>query len=127
MGRSRSSSYEGMTFGFLVIVFAVSILVAWILEDWWLFIPLMLILAGSWWVAMGLLMRPREGARSSGLGSMSYFVFWGATLVLLGAIWFLNDMYPENAVALVALFLIWIGAMAVGLSLVRLRRQEQKG
>lgn len=116
-----------MTFGFLVIAFAVSMLVAWMLEDWWLFIPLVLILAGGWWAVIGLLMRPGEGARGSGLGAMSYFVFWGATLVLLGAIWLLNDLYPGNAIALVALFLIWIGAMAVGLSLVRLRRQGQKG
>lgn len=127
MGQSKSSGFEGMTFGFLVIAFAVSILVAWMMDDWWLFIPLMLILAGGWWVVVGLLMRPQEGARGSTLGSVSYFVFWGATLVLLGAIWFLSDMYPGNGVAWIAVFLIWIGAMAVGLSLLRFRRQNPQG
>ena len=126
MARSRSSNYEGLTFGFLVIAFAVSILVAWMQDDWWLFIPLMLILAGGWWTAIGFLMRGGAGARGSGLGSVSYFVFWGATLVILGAIWFLSDMYPGNAVAWIALFLIWIGGIALALSFLRLRRQGQK-
>jgi FtsH-binding integral membrane protein len=112
--------------GFMAIAVAVSLLVAWVQGDWWLFIPLMLILAGGFWAAIGLVMRPVEGARGSGLGVKSYYVFWGATLVLLGAIWFLSDMYPGNGPAMVALFLIWIGAMALGLSLVRMRRQGQK-
>ncbi len=110
----------------MVVAFAVSILVAWMMEDWWLLIPLMLILAGGWWVLIGLMMRPGPLGGGSGIGAVSYFVFWGATLVLLGAIWFLNDAYPGNGVAWIALFLIWIGAMALGLSFVRLRRQGQK-
>jgi len=126
MAQSRSSGYEGLTMGFMAIAVAVSLLVAWVQGDWWLFIPLMLILAGGFWAAIGLVMRPVEGARGSGLGVKSYYVFWGATLVLLGAIWFLSDMYPGNGPAMVALFLIWIGAMALGLSLVRMRRQGQK-
>ena len=126
MGQSKSISYEDMTFGFLVIAFAVSILVAWLLEVWWLFLPLMLILAGGWWTTLGVLMWPGTGTRGTSPGALPYYVFWGATLMLLGAIWLLNDAFPDNAVPLIALFLIWIGAMALGLSLVRLRRQGQR-
>lgn len=124
MAQYRSSSYESLTFGFLVLAVAVSILIAWLASDWWLFIPLMLILAGGFWTVLGLAMRPAPNVRGS-QGTRSYFVFWGATLVLLGAIWFLNDAYPGNAPAMVALFLIWIGAIAVALSVGRMRRQRQ--
>lgn len=122
MGQTRSSSYEGLTFGFMIVAFAVSILVAWMMEDWWLVIPLMLILAGGWWTILGFMMRPGPLGGRSG-GAVSYFVFWGGTLVLLGAIWFLSDAYPGNAVVWIVLLLIWVGAMAFGLSYGRLRKQ----
>jgi apolipoprotein N-acyltransferase len=122
MNGARRSGYESLTVGFMVIAFALSLLISWLMQEWWLFIPIMLILAGLFWVVISLTMRPGGRFERPGKRETPFFAFWGATLVLLGTIWIGNDAYPGNGVVLVVLFLIWIGAVAMALSLRRLTR-----
>jgi len=126
MNGGRRSGYESLTVGFMFIAFALSLLIAWAIEDWWMFIPVMLILAGLFWLLISLTMSPGGRFERPGRRDMPYFAFWGATLALLGSIWIVNDQYPGNAVILVALFLIWIGMVVVALSLGRFKRSSEE-
>lgn len=121
MGSPGRNGYESLSVGYLLIAFAVSLLLAWMSGDWWLLLPVFMIAAGAFYVLLGATTRPPEpGARRS-YTSGSYNIFWGGTLVLIGAIWFINRQYPDNAPLLVALFIIWVGAVVVALSLPRFR------
>lgn len=126
MNGARRSGYESLTVGFMFIAFALSLLIAWAIDDWWMFIPVMLILAGLFWLLISFTMRPGGRFERPGKREMPYFAFWGATLALLGSIWIINDQYPGNAVMLVAMFLIWIGVVVVALSLGRFRRAPEE-
>jgi len=116
------SGYESLTIGYLLIAFAASLLIAWAAADWWLLLPIFMIAAGAFYVLLGATTRPPEPGKRS-YTSGAYNVFWGGTIMLLGVIWFLNREYPDNVPLLVAIFIIWVGAVAVALSLPRLRRR----
>lgn len=116
MQASRGSSVEGLSVGLMIIAFAVSILLAWVMGDWWLFIPLILILAGVTWAGLGLVARQAEITARGRRSDTTYYFFWGATMALFGAIWLVNDQYPGNMPGLLVLVLVWIGAVVVVLS-----------
>jgi hypothetical protein len=116
MQGTRGTSYENLSIGLMVIAVAVALILAWIIGNWWMFIPIMLISGGMIWAILGLIIAPADSQLRQGRQSMPYFVFWGATLALLGAIWIVNDEFPGNGVVLVAIFLVWIGAIVIALS-----------
>jgi hypothetical protein len=116
MQGTRGTSYENLSIGLMVIAVAVALILAWIIGNWWMFIPIMLISGGMIWAILGLIMAPVDTQLRQGRQSVPYFVFWGATLALLGAIWIVNDEFPGNGVVLVAIFLVWIGAIVIALS-----------
>ncbi|MGQ9587246.1 MAG: hypothetical protein ACUVT7_02535 [Thermoplasmata archaeon] len=118
---SRRGGIQGLSFGYLMIAFAVSILISWLAEDWWLLVPVFMLLAGVFYVALGIVIRPREQAVKKGYRSSSFFVFWGGTVGLIGTIFLLNMEFPGNAVLLVVMFILWVGIVAVVLSLGRFR------
>jgi len=117
----RQSGIESLSIGYLLIAFAVAILIAWWAADWWLLIPIFMIEAGVFYLAVGVLTSPREAGMPRKQRDAFYFVFWGGTLGLLGTIWLLNRQYPGNVPLLVVLFIVWLGGIVVVLSLPRLR------
>ena len=121
MGSSRRSGYESLSIGYLLIAFAASLLFAWLAEDWWLLLPVFMIAAGAFYVALGVLTRPSEAGSRPSYGSGSYSVFWGGTILLMGAIWLINREYPDNVPLLAALFIIWLGVVVVALSVPKFR------
>ena len=121
MSSSRRSGYESLSVGYLVIAFAVSIAIAWALEDWVLVVPVFLLEAGAFYAVLGIYTRQREQDPKAA-SSSSYMIFWGGTVALVGAIWLLNRQYPGNVPLLIVLFLVWIGLFAILLSLPRLRQ-----
>jgi len=121
MSSSRRSGYESLSVGYLIIAFAVSIAIAWALDDWILVIPVFLLEAGVFYAVLGIYTRQREQDPKAASGS-SYMIFWGGTIALVGAIWLLNRQYPGNVPLLIVLFLVWIGLFAIVLSLPRLRQ-----
>ena len=58
MGSSARSGYESLSAGYLLIAFAVSLLLAWQAGDWWLLLPIFMISAGAFYVLLGVLTRP---------------------------------------------------------------------
>jgi apolipoprotein N-acyltransferase len=121
MSSSRRSGYESLSVGYLVIAFAISIAIAWALEDWILVIPVFLLESGVFYAVLGVYTRRRERDPKAA-SSSSYIIFWGGTVALVGAIWLLNRQYPGNVPLLVVLFLVWVGLFAIVLSLPRLRQ-----
>jgi surface polysaccharide O-acyltransferase-like enzyme len=121
MSSSRRSGYESLSVGFLIIAFAISIAVAWALDDWILVIPVFLLEAGVFYAVLGVYMRQREQDPKAA-SSSSYTIFWGGTIALVGAIWLLNRQYPGNVPLLIVLFLVWVGLFAIVLALPRLRK-----
>jgi len=121
----RRSGIESISIGYLMIAFAVAVLIAWGLADWWLLIPVFMIEAGGFYLALGVITNPTDTAPSRERREAFYFIFWGGTLALLGAIWLLNMQYPGNGVLLFVLFILWLGAMIVIMSMPRLRGGNQ--
>lgn len=119
---SKKGGLESLSAGYLLIAFAVSILLAWLIDDWILVIPIFLLATGGYYFLLGAVLQPGEKDVKPSMRDSPFYVFWGGTLVLVGAIWLLNRQYPGNVPLLVALFIIWIGAFVVVLSLPRLRK-----
>jgi len=117
----RRSGIESLSIGYLLIAFAVAILISWWAADWWLLIPVFMIEAGAFYMIVGVLTSPKGLAGSREQRESFYYVFWGGTLGLLGAIWLLNRQYPGNVPLLIVLFIAWLGGIVVVLSLPRLR------
>lgn len=112
---------ESLSIGFLLISFAVAILIGWWLADWWLVIPVFMIEAGVFYLIVGIVISPGNAGKPRQQREAFYYVFWGGTLGLLGTIWLLNRQYPGNVPLLVVLFILWLGGIVVVLSIPRLR------
>jgi hypothetical protein len=115
------SGLESLSVGYLLIAFAISVLLAWQFADWWLLIPFFLIAAGAFYLVLGIVRRPGEEARRRAMRDSSFHVFWGGTLALIGIIWLANRQFPGNVPLLFVIFVLWIGGVALILSLPRLR------
>jgi len=125
MNTQRWVGLESLSIGFLLIAFAVAILVGWYTADWWLLIPTFMIEAGVFYLIVGIAANPASAGETKIQREALYYVFWGGTLGLLGVIWLLNRQYPDNLPLLVVLFILWLGGIVVVLSLPRLRRGKQ--
>jgi len=110
------SSYESLTLGFMLVAFAVSLLLAWALEDWWLLIPIFLIAAGAYYCVTTAATRVEK--------DRPYKLFWGGTMALIGVLWLVNMEFPRNMVLLVVVFILWVGFFAMSLAVARMRRGQ---
>ena len=114
MTDTSRSSFESLTLGFVLVAFAVSALLAWVSEDWWLLIPIFLIAVGVYYCVMTVTLRVTKDS--------SYTMFWGGTLALIGVLWLVNMQFPHNLVLLAILFILWLGGFSIALALTRMRR-----
>ena len=124
MESSRRSGFESLSIGFLIVAFAVSLLIAWSLDDWVLTVPVFFLAAGVFYVALSLVIQRSPGKAGEVPKISSYYLFWGATIAIVGAMWLLNRQYPGSLALLVIIFILWIGLMAVVLSLPKLRKSR---
>jgi hypothetical protein len=116
MSQDGKTNYgiSGQTAGFLTIAIGFAILVSsYMTKNFWLVIPVALIEVGFYGLAMGAFGELR-GVKSPTGGyrwgtDPAYTMFWGSLLVLVGALWLVNDTWPNNIPALAAAFLIWFG------------------
>jgi hypothetical protein len=79
----------------------------------WLVIPVALIEVGFYGLVMGAFGELRGDKGSAGVmrwgTDPAYTMFWGSLLILVGALWLVNDTWPNNLPALASAFLIWFG------------------
>lgn len=119
MNSSRMGGYETFSIGFVMIAVAICVLVSWSLDDWGLFIPLLMIIVGVFYIALGATIRVKDQTRRSAFADMPFYVFWGGTLGLLGSMWLLNREFPGNLPVIVAVFIVWVGFVVIFLSVRR--------
>jgi hypothetical protein len=125
MNSQRWSGLESLSIGYLLITFAVAILIGWWAAAWWLVIPIFMIEAGVFYLIVGVVTNPGEAGKPRQQRDAYYYVFWGGTLGLLGTIWLLDWQYPGNVPLLVVLFIVWLGGIVIVLSIPRLRGGNQ--
>jgi apolipoprotein N-acyltransferase len=121
-GRTRSN-YESFTVAYVLFSFAIALLVAWVLEDWILFIPIFLIEVGIGYLVLGFVIRPAEQHKRPVMRDAYYYVLWGSISALIGFEWLINRQYPDNVPLLIALFIIWMGVISAGLAIGRNRER----
>ena len=112
MNDHASISLTSLTVSYLIIATAAAILIAWIAEDWTLFIPSILLLGGIFATFIGF--RQRTGGfdrRRSNDGN--FLMFWGTLLMAFGTMWAINYAYPGNVLFLIIGFLVWLGLAVV--------------
>jgi hypothetical protein len=110
----KKSALSGQTAGFITIAVGFAILVSsYLTSNFWLVIPVVLIEIGFYGLVIGAFgeMRGEKGQPGAARWGTDpgYTMFWGSLLVLVGALWLVNDMWPDNVPALAAAFLIWFG------------------
>jgi hypothetical protein len=112
----KRPQYGSLSIGFVLVAIAVAILIAWMIGDWVLFIPAILIECGGYGVVLGAVAgrnaKPGESSRSVS----AYYIFWGSLLLILGLLWVINDQYPGNLPAIGAAFLIWLAIMVIAVA-----------
>jgi len=119
MNDRASITLTSLTASYMIMATAAAILIAWLTEDWTLFIPSMLLLGGIFATFIGF--RQRTGTltrrqRNDG----NFLMFWGTLLVVFGLMWAINYVYPGNVLFLVIGFLLWI-ALAIVLFTIKKR------
>jgi hypothetical protein len=117
MQQTSRVGLQNVTAGFMIVAFAVAILLAWLMDSWWMFFPILFIEVGGFYTALGLAGVRSEGPSRRGPSSSSYYVFWGPTLVILGVMWVLSAETDVSGVLLFVVFLLWVGGIAMALSL----------
>jgi len=123
MQEIRRPSYLGVTFGVFFIVLAIAILLGIIINDWILFIPILLIMMGIYGIVMGFTSRSRGEVRGyGGMSDAAFFIFWGFLVLIIGAFWLINDVVPGIALYLMLLILVFLGIAMILSSLSRPKR-----
>jgi len=119
-GRTRSN-YESFTVAYVLFSFAIALLIARLLDEWILFIPVFLIEVGIGYLVLGFVIRPAELHKRPVMRDAYYYVLWGSISALIGFEWLINRQYPGNVPLLIALFIIWMGVISAGLAIGRNR------
>ncbi|MCX6650420.1 MAG: hypothetical protein NT131_02015 [Methanomassiliicoccales archaeon] len=108
MNDRTSVTLTSLTLSYMIMATAAALMIAWVLEDWTLFIPAMLLLGGIFALFIGLRQRSGSLVRRE-RNDANYFMFWGTLLIAFGTIWMVNYAYPGNQFFLLIAFLIWTG------------------
>ena len=114
---SRSYNSFGMRAAAVLISLAVAILISYALNNWWLFLPVILLEMGIFVLVIGISVgRPGPGMPWTKSAS-NYYLFWGNMLTAIGALLILNTFLPGNAIILLVVFLIWMAGFALVFSI----------
>jgi hypothetical protein len=109
--RVRDGGHTGLAVGFVLIAAAVAILIGWATGNWFYLLPVFLLELGAFLLVLGAVSGKAQGHQGR---SWTLYVFlWGGVMVMLGALLLLNDVFPNNVPVLIAVFLIFSGAIAI--------------
>jgi len=114
---SRSYNSFGIRAAAVLISLAVAILISYALNNWWLFLPVILLEMGMIVLVLGIFAgRPAPGMPWTKSPS-NYYLFWGNMLTAIGALLILNTFLPDNVIILIMVFLIWMAVFALVFSI----------
>ncbi len=106
----RRRNLNALTTGYMFIALAVSILVAYAINKIWYIIPVFILLVGVYVAFLGTLPQPMVRGSPS---ARVYLITWGVLLVAVGGLIIINDLFPNNLVLLIVVFLVIVGVGAV--------------
>ncbi|MDD1743489.1 MAG: hypothetical protein LUO85_02555 [Methanomassiliicoccales archaeon] len=118
--RVGEGSHAGLTVGFVLIAAAVAILVGWATGNWFYLVPIFLLELGIFVLVLGTLSKTSQDRQ--GRSWMMYMFLWGGVMVMFGALLLLDSFFPGNVPVLIAVFLIFAGAIAILAYFARSRR-----
>jgi hypothetical protein len=109
----RTYVNTGASAAVVLLSVAVAIVVSYALNDWWIFVPLILLEMGLYLLFIGLTVgRPAQGMPWTKSDS-NFYLFWGNILCAVGALLILNLFYPGNVIILVVVLLVWLAVFAL--------------
>jgi uncharacterized membrane protein YjjP (DUF1212 family) len=110
-GSSRIS-LTSVTAAVVLLGIAIATMVSWYADDWYLFLPIFLVMIGVYIMAVGLSHHtsPTDRYRFT---SGSYIMFWGSLLALIGLVVLLNHNYPGNGIWLFLIIILWLALSAL--------------
>jgi len=109
--RVREGGHTGLSVGFVLIAAAVAILIGWATDKWFYLVPVFLLELGAFVILLGIVTKKSQDHQ--GRSWMIYMFLWGGMMVMLGVLLFLNEIFPNNVPALIALFLIFTGSITI--------------
>jgi len=115
-GEVKKAHFGSISAGVVLVAVAIAILVAWYLGDWVLVVPLVLIEWGAYGVILGAVVGKSSRTSGAAHAASGYYALWGSLLLVIGLMWFANDLYPGNFPVLVAVFIIWLAITIVVLA-----------
>ncbi len=115
----RRYNNAGVSAAAILLSIAVAIIISYALDNWWLFVPVILLELGVYILIIGLTLgRPTRGMPWTKSDSTYYF-FWGNLMAAIGSLLIVNNFYPGNVVILVVVFLVWFAVFALLFSMSR--------
>jgi len=115
-GEVKRAHFGSVSAGFVLIAVAIAILLAWYIGDWVLFIPIVLIEWGGYGVVLGAVVGMSAKASGAAHAASGYYALWGSLLLVIGLMWFANDLYPGNLPILAAAFIVWLAVVIIVLA-----------
>jgi hypothetical protein len=116
---SHRFNKSGINAAVALLSVAFAIIICYAMDNWWLFVPVLLLEMGLVVLVLGL----SVGRAGSGMpwtrSDSSYYLFWGNLLAVIGALLIVNILFPGNALMLIVAFLIWMGISALLFSIRR--------
>ncbi len=109
--RARDGGRTGLTVGFVLIAAAVAILIGWATGRWFYLLPAFLLELGAFLLVLGAADWKRQGPQ--GRSWALYMFLWGGAMVMLGVLLLLNEVFPNEVPVLIAIFLIFLGVIAI--------------
>jgi hypothetical protein len=110
---NRRFNNPGVSAAAALLSVAVAILIAYVANNWWFFVTIMLLEAGVLLLFRGLILgRPGPGMAWTKSDS-NYYLLWGNLLAAVGALLTVNTLVSGVAIILIVVFLIWMAVFAL--------------
>jgi hypothetical protein len=116
---SRRFNRSGINAAVALLSVAFAIIICYAMDDWWLFVPVLLLEMGLVVLILGLSVGRARSSMPWARSDSHYYLFWGNLLAVIGALLIVNILLPGNVLILIVAFLIWMGVFALLFSMNR--------
>jgi cobalamin synthase len=96
----------------VLLTVAVATMASWYEDDWFLFIPIHMVVLGAYVMLVGLSDRSTAADRFK-YANGSFLMFWGSLSALIGLVLLVNHYYPGNGIWLFVIVLVWLAISAL--------------
>jgi hypothetical protein len=122
MAETKRTNTVALSAGVLIVALGVSFLAAFALNNWWYFIPFMMLIYGGWIIVMGAFFVNKDVSKYV-KADMMYSMMLGIILMAFGVVWMLLILYPGQYVLVLGVFIIVVGAVIVLANLMRNKKK----